>query len=131
MAKVLNENSDKAHNFVISLIEKINHSLDYINEIKNMEIITEQNSLNFHLFFFNLIFTENFKLFQDFYDSIITKKMFTIIHIPLNKQKGIVRTDNAPDCRQSRLRNRRFTSCFSIFQGFLLCDCKISKKSME
>jgi len=40
-----------------------------------MEIITKQNSLNFHLFFFNLIFTENFKLFQDFYDSIITKKI--------------------------------------------------------
>ena len=75
MTKVLDKNSDKAHNFVISLIEKINYSLDYFEEIKNMEIITKQNSLNFHLFFFNFIFTENFKLFKDFYDSIIIKKI--------------------------------------------------------
>ena len=51
MAKVLNENSDKAQNFVISLIKKINYSLDYFYEIKNMEIINAQNLLDFHLFF--------------------------------------------------------------------------------
>ena len=51
MAKVLNENSDKAQNFVISLIKKINYSLDYFYEIKNMEIINAQ-FIGFSFIFF-------------------------------------------------------------------------------
>ena len=73
MKIIIKETEQSAINFVTILNRKIRYSIDYIEKITNLDSIKEENSLEFHLFFFNFLFMD-YKLFEKFYDSLIVKK---------------------------------------------------------